>query len=820
MAGLSGSVTSIPTWEYVQQVVARNIGKSETAIGVAEAHINAISDAYVGIQEGDWNVDTEVGTDVTLNWTGLTQGGSAIEPDQLTDLPDSVEVRNSTVQVIDAGVAPTWNVDAPSAPSNLPGATLPTVATLPAVSAINVSVPAVTVAAANHGFTATGSPGWALDLGGTPGAVADDAISPIDVLGTVPAIDADATAIDVAAANRPDVPIKPQLWDVDLSGTPEALAAPVLSAVAQLNALPLIDVVTPTMDVALLEGEFVFAETSYVERVSTEIEANIKTALGGQLGLPQGYWDALWAEVSNDLARLQVGELRNARNRGAATHWGLPTEAVLAASRAIQDEGARKLQAARLEQAKQHAVMAREDYWQAITQGITYEKMWIDQSDKVNQRALAAAEHAIAMSIQVHNSNITQFNARLATAQLAGTIDEMKVKRLLSKHSQELQSNAMEISQDKALIERWLGEWQGFDTEHKLEIAEVSERVKAWNTEIGARVSVAGLELDTTKTNVGRYQAILEKDKLDASIDNMDVQRALGSYGAKLDRSKTEIAADKAVLDRWLGKWEGYKTEKTLGVTSLAEQTKAWGIEMDSAAKEGTLNLDEVKTNLARHQASLDSAKLELETDVATVKRTLESHSANIQTAQAQNDRDKQLLARWLGAWQGYKMDYDSQIAATNGETDYWAAKVDGQAKLSSIATAEDKLSIDNYMAQVSKVDTVAKATSQLLNARVSKQQADDSGLNQAYQNANMVNTSNLDVARLSQAAQETRAKLDIAQKEWLGGQGNTLLNNMAQLSVGLAQSLITVSDVNLGSSVSVGDSYSESASRNAPKVW
>jgi hypothetical protein len=81
-------------------------------------------------------------------------------------------------------------------------------------------------------------------------------------------------------------------------------------------------------------------------------------------------------------------------------------------------------------------------------------------------------------------------------------------------------------------------------------------------------------------------------------------------------------------------------------------------------------------------------------------------------------------------------------------------------------------------------------------------------------------NAAAIEVGKITQAAQEIMAKLQIAQTQWLAGQGNTLLQEMATLAIGLAQALITVSDVNLGSSVSGSSSTSTSASRNAELVW
>jgi len=417
-------------------------------------------------------------------------------------------------------------------------------------------------------------------------------------------------------------------FDVDLTDLPDDLPASTVGSVAALGTLPLIDPVIPTMPVSLLEQDFAFTEVVYAERLAPEVQAQLERVLGGGMGIPQSYWDDLWAEVSNDMARLQAAELRNARNRGAPSYWGLPTEAVLVASRAIQDEGSRKLQQVRLEQAKQQAVFAREDFWQAITKALEYENQWLTFHNAVQARALTAAEQMVGLSVQVYNANVVRFNAMLEAAKLDGSIDDLNVQRMLKKHASELAANGVEIEHDKQKVARYVGEYQGYQANTGAQIQSMGERIRWWNGQTEAH---------------SRYEAM--------------------------------------------------KLQKT-------------GID------------------------------------------------------------------------------------------------------------------IQNYSALLSRIEATSRATAAMLGARTGASQFNLANQGAIFETDVKKNAVALDIGRLTQAAQESKAKFSVSQAQWLGEQGNSLLQNMAQLAVGLAQALVTVSDVNLSSGYQASDSSSISASRNAEKVW
>lgn len=393
---------------------------------------------------------------------------------------------------------------------------------------------------------------WAVNL--TPAAQPAEP----DYSGDVP----EAPTIPEVTVSIADAPA----YGVVLTGAPDPIAAPDFSPVARLMALPEITAVTPTLSVAALTTDFSFSEPVYTERVTADVEAGILAALGGAVGLPDGYWDDLWTRVSNDFARQQAAALRNARNRGAASHWGLPGEPVLVASAAIADEGQRKLSLARLDQAQKQAEMAREDFWRAVAQGLAYEKVFLDFHHQVATRAFTAAEQLYGLRVQMHNANVQLFNASLEKAKADLAIQDAKVQVVLKRHESELRGNATEIEQDAAILKRWLGEWDGFKSDKTLQLTAYAEQIKGWMSTTDAAVKVATLEQAKSDLDLKRYTALLGQIDTLAKATAQVLAARVQAVSYDLEGQKAEIVHEERINALKL---------QTAQLTQAAQEAKA-----------------------------------------------------------------------------------------------------------------------------------------------------------------------------------------------------------------------------------------------------
>lgn len=360
---------------------------------------------------------------------------------------------------------------------------------------------------------------------------------------------------------------------------PEVPGSLAMTAPTDLDELPDITAVAPIIDVGVLDDEFAFSEPVYVERVSGAVQANIEYVLSGNLGLPDAYWTSLWESAANDLARQQVGRQRNARNRGAASYWPLPSETVLAEQRRIDDEGVRSVQLDRLEKAKAQAVFAREDFWQAISQGIAYENQWIAAHEQMAARALSAAEQLHGLKVQVHNANVARYNAALEAAKLDGTIEDMQVKRTLSKHQALLSQNGVEIEQDKQRVARYQAQYQGYGLERDAYTSKIAAQVQMFNSQVDGAAKFEALKQ--------------EKNKLD-----------LDKYGKQLAEIEAVASATASVLQARTGAQE-FDLRKLMSDFSISESKNKLNLEVsriNQAAQEAAARIDVAQAQWAGGQ--------------------------------------------------------------------------------------------------------------------------------------------------------------------------------------------------------------------------
>lgn len=364
--------------------------------------------------------------------------------------------------------------------------------------------------------------------------------------GTLPAMPVES-ALDEDLPPTPDLPavLIPAAvrvddlaaWTVDLSGRPGALAGHTLAGLPPLGSLPEIVAVAPTLDVGLLQTEFDFNEPAYTERLTPTVQAELLRVLGGDLGIPQAYWDGLWAQTASDLAGQAAAAARTARNRGAASHWGLPGETVLAAARVAQDAVAKALQEARLKQAQAQAEMARADFWQAVERALGFEQVFINAHQQVAARALTACEQLHQLRVAVHNAGIARFNARLEAARLEGALADLRVQRVLKEHGQRLALVSADIEQDKTRIARWQAQWAAYQTDTGAAIAAAAEQIKRFTGQVDAHARYEALKQQRAGVDVERYKARLGRvaSLAQATAALLSARTAAAEYGVRAE---------------------------------------------------------------------------------------------------------------------------------------------------------------------------------------------------------------------------------------------------------------------------------------------
>jgi hypothetical protein len=880
----------------------------------------------------------EVGAQPTLNVSDPTLPEVVVPGNlEVGSVPTFVATEPTAPEVVvpanlEVGAQPTFTAQAPVVPPVVvPGNV--SVGAQPTLTLGDPTVPAVVVPA---NLEVGAQPTLTLAEPTLPGVVVPDNLE-VGAVPTFSASEPSAPAVVVPAAIGVD---ERPTWEVDLSGAPGTLAADSFSALPVLEALPEIAALIPSMDVSLLEIDPLndFVEPLYSERVSSEVQAGILAVLGGDLGLPAGYWDALWAQVSADLAQQAAAESRNARNLGAASYWARPSEAVTAVMRRVNDEASKRQTLARLEQAKQQATFAREDFWQAIAKGIEYESQWLNAHDRVAQRALAAAEQLYSVRVQAHNANVARYNAMLEAAKLDGTIDDLAVRRVLGKYAAEIQGADVEVRQAGHQLERYKTEWEGYRIDKTTRVTAMAERVKFWNGQVDADIRYQTLEQEGAKLGfqlfTAKAQVFAEQIRAWTAAVEADVRyQGLAQEGAKLElqamTTKAQVFAEQmrgwtAAVDADVKyqtlEQDGAKLNFALLDTKtrvFAEEIRAWMATLEADARYQGLKLDGAKTEMQAFQAAAqvfgeqvrgwtaavdadvkyqgleqDGAKLaaqlftakaqvfaeQIRAWTATVEadvkyQTLEQDGAKLEL-QAMATK-AQVFAEQMRGWtaaveadvryqgleqQGAKLNFEllatkaqvfaqeiqawtstidadvkyrglgldaSKTAFSAFATDAqvfgekvraWAAAVGANVQNQQLKLSKGKLDLDLMANQVAKVQGLSQATLGLLQARtaVGRFEMDKQTVQHAWdKDKNLIE---VDLTRITQAAQEAAARIDVAQAQWLEGQGLSLKQNIAQLAYGYAQAAVAASDVSFGRSINYG--YSVSGSMNAEKVW
>lgn len=329
-----------------------------------------------------------------------------------------------------------------------------------------------------------------------------------------------------------------------LPTAPDDLADATLGPIAALANVPEVEAVIPTIEVSALEDEFEFTDpmTGYAGRVSTEVEAEIKRVLGGDLGLPQAHWDALWNKAAGDVARVQVGRAREAENTGIGAQWGLPSETHLTWLRRANDESKRELQRTRLETAIQQAVMAREDFWSAVDKALQYEDQWIQVNQEIARRALAAAEQLHRLRVDVYNANVQALYQGSQAATFQAEVDRIKIQRELDIFAAGLARNAEELNRDKQVIERYQAKFQGYGVSTTARIEDLAQRWRAWSAQGETHSRYQGIKMDHAARVIENYRAQVQKSTVAS-----DAVAAL--LNARTGASRMDLAGRVAEFD-------------------------------------------------------------------------------------------------------------------------------------------------------------------------------------------------------------------------------------------------------------------------------
>lgn len=366
------------------------------------------------------------------------------------------------------------------------------------------------------------------------------------------------TAPEVPVLTTPD---SPDSWSLDtqpteptLSTTPDPIADAVLSAVPELAALtlPTIDELLPVDSLDYLTHTYSYTEPEYTAKVSTEIEALLDTVFAGGLVTPVSLWEDIWDRAVGEIEKASVGDEWAASELAASLGMtGLPSETFLSRLSIAEQRKAQNISKVRLEQSVQEAQQRREDMWQSITQGLAYEGLWIQFHNEVAGRALASAVNAYQAKVAIYNANVAVFNAKIQYAAQAIAINQLELQVALAPlqyYAQQLDALRVEVLQDEQKVKRWLGEWQGYQTETQAKVTLFQSKINMWTSDWQGKkgrqdgqISAAQFTIQENDQRLALFRTLWEGI-------NIESQATVNTMRANLDKAKLQLENEQVRL--------------------------------------------------------------------------------------------------------------------------------------------------------------------------------------------------------------------------------------------------------------------------------
>lgn len=308
---------------------------------------------------------------------------------------------------------------------------------------------------------------------------------------------------------------------------------------ASLDAL---EMVVPVINPQELTSTWSFSEPSYGGTLSTLITRTLENVLGGERSIAQEYWNSMWESMIGNLGKSRRDQQRLARNRGAASHWGLPTETALVGARVAADESHRAAQEAWLKLAQTEATMAHDDFWKAMGYIVQYEGMLMDAHQKMAARSLSSTEQLHNLRVQVYNANLKKYELYLERGKLLGVKDELTIKR----YAEKLAAASVEIQQEAQRVARYQAQWAAYQTSKSAAVSVAGGQVQKYNAELDTWMRKEAAKIANTEATAKAYSAQVQKisDIAQATATLLQARSAVGKLD--IDATVAQLETEKA----------------------------------------------------------------------------------------------------------------------------------------------------------------------------------------------------------------------------------------------------------------------------------
>lgn len=586
-----------PTWEYVQQIIADNIDKADLAAGAAERGLDELRSSITGLPFT--SIDTGVGN-ITLDWRNPQIVGENFTPEWTATVTDPSSVTE-----------PDYSSE-----------------TLPTVTVHDVTVPA-----------------------GVSGPVAD--LEFTDPTGNAPVMGARIFSGPPEAKTTTPIGFGPPSALPDVAGDMQALLSPEDGTFAPDTSL---SSAMGTFATKAASGASSFSmehpwgsvweTTAYplMQQRADEVRRQLFNILNDPAtqGLPSSYWEQLVTEAASRIARKKVGALRRAQNGGAASHWGLPTEAMLALTQAVEQDAAEELQAIEGEIVKKRTELVREAYFKAIDVLVDMERWMVSTSQEIRKQAVALFSTIWGMRVQMYNANLAQFKYVFDSVGMNIEALSTDNKTALEEWGSALRAMEATLKADEITAQIFRTETEGWKVGREAHYQGIDAKVRLWAAQVDGAVKFEGLKLDKDKTDLDHYKSVVGKIQSLASATATLLTARSGKLGAQIDADKTKIQLDTAknttAIDR-------------AKLIQAAQQANAqFSIQLDTAKNDGELRKAGLNQQAQETDARLEVAQAQFVAEKSrAILEVLAAHYVGIYQSLLQVS-DVNLSSGWSGS--------------------------------------------------------------------------------------------------------------------------------------------------------------------------
>lgn len=452
---------------------------------------------------------------------------------------------------------------------------------------------------------------------------------------------------DSPTVQYPDLPTAPSLT------LPNAPDLPDISLpTAPLLDVPTFDGTDPEAGLTLTPPSdlFLYNEEEYSSALKDAVYDKIKTDMltlqaSGADGLGSDVEQALW-----DRGRSRLEDELDRTHQDLAAQWaarGFPMPpGMLAAQQAQQQvEHNKRLTDLDRDITTEQARLAQQKAEFTVQQGLNLEKMLIDHTNAVNQRAFEAARSVAEYALAEYDARVKTYQARI-----------QKLAQDVAVFNAEVQKANLDLELFRS------------------EIQKAQVEASTWESYI----ALYNAKLEKVKTAHATYQTQVEAANVAAQIEKVKIEEfaeRVRAYGAQVQANAS--------------KYEGYKILKdaeSLNVQNFAEQVRAYQAQVEAKQSEAAQKATMLELKQRENQAALDQYSADIQKYSAEVQARASEIDAQVRVFGMQTENFRSRV-------QAESARVDAEVGAYQAEVQYLQAEA-------SVALQNAQISLENAKSQ------------------------------------------------------------------------------------------------------------------------